>query len=186
MFKHLLLLLAIFITTTTTEAAIGLKHYEISLLCNKNKIQCEGIRIKDTYTEKNKNIQSFPGSNTYKINMVSFAGRTIKTLYFFIDKKTSSNTQKYAATKESNKLEQKSYELTQSGGLYKNDSLYKIRRKVQQDIEEQAIEDEKIKILDKQQIILHIPYIENVSRIDIYNAVGKKVQTIRLDGMMYK
>ncbi|MBI4753270.1 hypothetical protein HY793_02710 [Candidatus Desantisbacteria bacterium] len=179
MFKHLLLLFAIFIITTPTEANSGLKHYEIALLCNKNKVECEGIHIKYSYAERDKNIQSFPGANAYKMNMVSFAGRTLKTLYFSIDKKASADTQGNAMTEESKEPpKQKSY------NLFKDDSLYKVKRKVKQDIEEQAIEDERMKILDKQQIILHIPYLENASRIEIYNAVGQKIQTIRLDGII--
>ena len=179
MFKHLLLLLAIFIIPSTTEADIGLKHYEISLSCNKNKVECEGIRIKQTYAERDKNIQSFPGSNTYKMNMVSFAGRTLKTLYFSINKKASADTQGYTANEKSNGFPKQI-----SNNLIKGDSLYKVKRKVKQVIEKQAIEDERMKILDKQQIILHIPYLEDASKIYIYNAVGQKIQTIRLDGII--
>ncbi|MFH1897237.1 MAG: hypothetical protein ABH886_03220 [Candidatus Desantisbacteria bacterium] len=177
MFRYLLLLLAIFIIPTITEAAIGLKHYEISLFCNKNKVVCERIRIKYTYTERDKNIQSFPGVNTYKINMVSFAGRTLKTLYFSVDKKASSNSQGFTTTGSATTEKQ-------NRGLYIGDSLLKVKRKVKQEIEKQAIEDERLKILNKQQVILHIPYIEDASRMDIYNTVGQKIQTIRLDGII--
>ncbi len=163
---------------------MGLKHYEISLICSKNTIQCERVALKYTYAERAKNIQSFPGQNTYKVNVVSSAGRVLKTLYLIVDKKASPITQKHSLFEEEEvspkKKREKSYKLIQSSNLYKGDSLYKAKRKVKQNIEEQAIEDEKMKILDKQSIILNIPYIENASKIDIYNTIGQKVQTIRL------
>ncbi|MBI4778095.1 hypothetical protein HY792_04160 [Candidatus Desantisbacteria bacterium] len=185
MFKHLLLFLVLFMIAKPAEADIMLKHYEISLVCSKNTVQCERVTLKYTYAERNKNIQSFPGQNTYKVNVVSSEGRTLKTLYLLVDKKASSITQKDSMFEEEEKEvnpKQKSYKLIQSSNLYKGDSLYKVKRKVKQNIEEQAIEDEKMKILDKQSITLNIPYLENASRIDIYNTAGQKVQTIRLDG----
>lgn len=184
MFKNFLLFLILFITVKPTGADIGLKHYEIALVYLKNTIQCERVTLKYTYAERAKNIQSFPGQNTYKISVVSSAGRILKTLYLIVDKKASPITQKHSIFEENEQKfnpKQKSYSLIKSNDLSKGDSLYKVKRKVKQNIEEQAIEDEKMKILDKQSIILNIPYIENAARIDIYNTVGQKVETIKLN-----
>ncbi|MDI6781917.1 MAG: hypothetical protein QME49_07450 [bacterium] len=176
MFKNLLFLLILFVMAKPTGADMGLKHYEISLIYSKNTIQCERVTLKYTYAERAKNIQSFPGQNTYKVNVVSSVGRVLKTLYLIVDKKASPITQKHSLLEEVSP-KQKSYKLIQRSNLYKGNSLYKVKKSV----EKQAIEDEKMKILDKQSIILNVPYFENASKIDIYNTVGQKVQTIRLD-----
>ncbi|MBU1752422.1 hypothetical protein KKG56_00940 [bacterium] len=186
MFRYLLLLfLVVFIAAKPTEADIVLKHYEVSLVCSKNNVQCKGVVLKYTYAEKNNNVQSFPGQNTYKVKVVSSTGRTLKTLYLLVDKKASPMTQKHSMFGEEGiKPRQKNYKLLQNSNLYNGDSLYKVKRKVKQNIEKQAIDDEKVKMSDKQPIIFNIPYLKNASRIDIYNTVGQKVQTIRLEGII--